>query len=154
MATKELIWTVLDLDLEINLFLLDFFCRIYLKCFQCLQWSFLQQVSAPRLVLLIAPASFIILILLMFIVQAHPNWRYSHEHDMGTKEVGPEGNKKLALGPDVHYGIVIDCGSSGSRVFVYFWPPHSGSVKDLLNIQQLMDEDGKPVVKKVSPGNH
>ncbi|XP_070210624.1 ectonucleoside triphosphate diphosphohydrolase 7-like isoform X2 [Littorina saxatilis] len=52
----------------------------------------------------------------------------------------------------VHYGIVIDCGSSGSRVYVYFWPPHSGNPHDLLNIQQLMDSKEKPVVKKVSPG--
>ncbi|XP_076470889.1 ectonucleoside triphosphate diphosphohydrolase 7-like [Babylonia areolata] len=53
---------------------------------------------------------------------------------------------------DLHYGIVIDCGSSGSRVYVYFWPPHSGNPHDLLNIQQLMDHEGKPVAKKVSPG--
>lgn len=52
----------------------------------------------------------------------------------------------------IHYGIVIDCGSSGSRVYVYYWPPHSGNPSDLLNIQQLMDSNGKPVMKKVSPG--
>jgi hypothetical protein len=52
----------------------------------------------------------------------------------------------------LHYGIVIDCGSSGSRVYVYYWPPHSGNPHDLLNIQQLLDSEGKPVVKKVSPG--
>ena len=54
----------------------------------------------------------------------------------------------------LHYGIVIDCGSSGSRVYVYYWPPHSGNPHDLLNIQQLMDSEGKPVVKKVSPGKN
>lgn len=52
----------------------------------------------------------------------------------------------------LHYGIVIDCGSSGSRIYVYYWPPHSGNPHDLLNVQQLMDPEGKPVVKKVSPG--
>ncbi|KAK7508607.1 hypothetical protein BaRGS_00000173 [Batillaria attramentaria] len=52
----------------------------------------------------------------------------------------------------IHYGIVIDCGSSGSRVYVYYWPPHSGNPADLLNIQQLLDSQGKPVMKKVSPG--
>lgn len=56
------------------------------------------------------------------------------------------------LGPGVRYGIVLDCGSSGSRVYVYFWPPHSGNARDLLNIQQLMGHDGKPVVKKITPG--
>lgn len=54
--------------------------------------------------------------------------------------------------PNIHYGIVIDCGSSGSRVYVYNWPPHSGNPSDLLNIQQLIDHEGKPVMKKVSPG--
>ncbi|CAG5116087.1 unnamed protein product [Candidula unifasciata] len=53
---------------------------------------------------------------------------------------------------ELHYGIVIDCGSSGSRVFVYFWPTHSGNPRDLLDIQQLLDDSGKAVVKKVSPG--
>lgn len=53
---------------------------------------------------------------------------------------------------ELHYGIVIDCGSSGSRVFVYFWPTHSGNPRDLLNIQQLVDDFGEVVVKKVSPG--
>lgn len=53
---------------------------------------------------------------------------------------------------ELHYGIVIDCGSSGSRIFVYYWPTHSGNPKDLLNIQQLVDGSGNAVVKKVSPG--
>lgn len=54
--------------------------------------------------------------------------------------------------PVLHYGIVVDCGSSGSRVFVYFWPPHDGNPKELLNIQQMRDEHAKPVVMKVEPG--
>ncbi|XP_060076889.1 ectonucleoside triphosphate diphosphohydrolase 7-like [Ylistrum balloti] len=62
------------------------------------------------------------------------------------------GDIRPVLGPDVRYAIVIDCGSSGSRVYVYFWPPHSGNARDLLNIQQLMGQDGKPVVKKITPG--
>ncbi|XP_069140277.1 ectonucleoside triphosphate diphosphohydrolase 7-like isoform X2 [Argopecten irradians] len=62
------------------------------------------------------------------------------------------GDIHPVLGPGVRYGIVIDCGSSGSRIYVYFWPPHSGNARDLLNIQQLMGPDGKPVVKKITPG--
>lgn len=59
----------------------------------------------------------------------------------------------VSSGPaNLHYGIVIDCGSSGSRIYVYYWPPHSGNPQDLLNIQQLLDHEGKPLVKKVSPG--
>ncbi|KAM4702821.1 ectonucleoside triphosphate diphosphohydrolase 7 [Rhinophrynus dorsalis] len=54
--------------------------------------------------------------------------------------------------PKLNYGIVIDCGSSGSRVFVYFWPPHNGNPHDLLDIKQMRDLGSKPVVKKIKPG--
>ncbi|KAM4636331.1 ectonucleoside triphosphate diphosphohydrolase 7 isoform 2-T2 [Discoglossus pictus] len=53
---------------------------------------------------------------------------------------------------NLNYGIVIDCGSSGSRVFVYFWPPHNGNPHDLLDIKQMRDRISKPVVKKIKPG--
>ena len=51
-----------------------------------------------------------------------------------------------------HYGIVLDCGSSGTRVFIYYWPDHNGNPEHLLNIQQMIDRDGKPVRMKVRPG--
>ncbi|XP_043912658.1 ectonucleoside triphosphate diphosphohydrolase 7 isoform X2 [Protopterus annectens] len=54
--------------------------------------------------------------------------------------------------PDLNYGLVIDCGSSGSRVFVYFWPPHNGNPHDLLDIKQMRDKNRKPVVMKIKPG--
>ncbi len=54
--------------------------------------------------------------------------------------------------PSLHYGIVVDCGSSGSRIYVYFWPPHNGNPQELLNIQQMRDEEGKAVVMKIEPG--
>lgn len=50
------------------------------------------------------------------------------------------------------YGVVVDCGSSGSRVFVYFWPPHNGNPHDLLDIRQMRDRGSRPVVKKIKPG--
>ncbi|XP_075468414.1 ectonucleoside triphosphate diphosphohydrolase 7 [Ascaphus truei] len=50
------------------------------------------------------------------------------------------------------YGIVIDCGSSGSRAFVYFWPQHNGNPHDLLDMKQMRDRGSKPVVKKIKPG--
>ena len=56
--------------------------------------------------------------------------------------------------PDLHYGVVVDCGSSGSRVYVYFWPPHNGNEKDLLSIQPLRDTDGNLVIKKITPGQN
>lgn len=52
----------------------------------------------------------------------------------------------------LNYGVLVDCGSSGSRVFVYYWPPHNGEPRHLLNIQQMRDASAKPVVFKVEPG--
>ncbi|NXP02214.1 ENTP7 diphosphohydrolase, partial [Thinocorus orbignyianus] len=54
--------------------------------------------------------------------------------------------------PALSYGVVVDCGSSGSRVFVYFWPPHNGNPHDLLDIKQMRDRGSRPVVKKIKPG--
>ena len=51
-----------------------------------------------------------------------------------------------------HYGIVIDCGSSGSRVFIYYWPPHNGNPDELLQIKQMVDSRGNPVRMKIKPG--
>ncbi|XP_061686903.1 ectonucleoside triphosphate diphosphohydrolase 7-like [Syngnathoides biaculeatus] len=52
----------------------------------------------------------------------------------------------------LNYGVVVDCGSSGSRVFVYYWPPHNGNPHTLLDIRQMRDRDRQPVVKKIKPG--
>lgn len=54
--------------------------------------------------------------------------------------------------PSLTYGVVVDCGSSGSRVFVYYWPPHNGNPHTLLDIRQMRDRDRVPVVKKIKPG--
>ncbi|EDM02187.1 ectonucleoside triphosphate diphosphohydrolase 4 (predicted), isoform CRA_a [Rattus norvegicus] len=53
--------------------------------------------------------------------------------------------------PNVNYGIVVDCGSSGSRIFVYCWPQHNGNPHDLLDIRQMRDKNRKPVVMKIKP---
>lgn len=53
---------------------------------------------------------------------------------------------------DLRYAVVIDAGSSGSRVFVYAWPPHTGNPKELLRIGALRGSDGVPKVKKIEPG--
>ncbi|XP_059113733.1 ectonucleoside triphosphate diphosphohydrolase 7 [Peromyscus eremicus] len=54
--------------------------------------------------------------------------------------------------PTLNYGLVVDCGSSGSRIFVYFWPRHNGNPHDLLDIKQMRDRNSQPVVKKIKPG--
>ena len=53
----------------------------------------------------------------------------------------------------VHFfKVVIDAGSSGSRVYIMYWPPHTGSKTELLQIKQMIDMDGNPVRKKIKPG--
>ncbi|CAL1616082.1 unnamed protein product [Knipowitschia caucasica] len=54
--------------------------------------------------------------------------------------------------PNLNYGLVVDCGSSGSRMFVYCWPQHNGNPHELLDIRQMRDEHRKPVVMKIKPG--
>ena len=50
-----------------------------------------------------------------------------------------------------NFAVVIDAGSSGSRVFIYHWPKHDGDPSHLLKIDQLF-KNGAPVIKKVEPG--
>lgn len=95
----------------------------------------------------------VILILLIhsfFLDDADDN--SSSKHFLPTVPDINSQHSYFSYGPNVHYGIVIDCGSSGSRVYVYIWPPHSGNPRDLLSIQQLKDQYNQPVVKKVNPG--
>lgn len=54
--------------------------------------------------------------------------------------------------PSLSYGLVVDCGSSGSRIFVYCWPQHNGNPHELLDIQQMRDQNRKSVVMKIKPG--
>ena len=79
--------------------------------------------------------------------------------------------------PIKDYGVVFDCGSSGTRVFVYTWPRNGFSQESvvfktassvdfseilfsrpsadsnrLLDISPLTDERGEPVQLKVEPG--
>ena len=63
------------------------------------------------------------------------------------KEVSDHGSNS-----QYYYGVVVDCGSSGSRVFIYYWPPHNGKRDELLQIKQMMDSRGNPVRLKIKPG--
>lgn len=78
--------------------------------------------------------------------------------DPGHRSHGHSGRQVTVVRPtdlsdnSLNYGILVDCGSSGSRVFVYFWPPHNGEPRHLLKIQQMRDSNSRPVVMKVEPG--
>lgn len=115
-----------------------FFSRIYISpCFQARD-------QTKRLTLIVLLAVLMVAFLTLIITGLLTLTTYKGEVK-GESSFSPNS---------LHYGIVIDCGSSGSRIYVYFWPPHSGNPQDLLNIQQLLDDEHKPVVKKISPGNY
>ncbi|KAM3912819.1 ectonucleoside triphosphate diphosphohydrolase 7 isoform 1-T2 [Leptodactylus fuscus] len=131
--------------------------RISFSCLFPVSWHCslpsVTQFSRQRVALLVI---FLVLFLLILVAVVDPTiWRGRAARDRQFRryldqiedlEATDIENTKL------NYGIVIDCGSSGSRVFVYFWPPHNGNPHDLLDIKQMRDHSSKPVVKKIKPG--
>jgi len=90
-----------------------------------------------------------------FIFAAAASWLFhtitmsffsSTERNSDSRQAGELNDAVL------NYGVVIDCGSSGSRVFVYCWPPHNGEPHQLLNIRLLHDSNNNPAVMKTEPG--
>jgi len=134
------------------------FYRIYLRC---PQWSSLLATCSLRQILVLCSAFLMLIVLVILFISSklsdHSDSRDEKVHhflptvNYGKKDIDLE---YFNYGPNVRYGIVLDCGSSGTRVYVYIWPPHSGNPKDLLSIQQLHDHNNLPVVKKVEPGTY
>ena len=54
----------------------------------------------------------------------------------------------------INYGIVIDAGSSSSKVYLFQWPTHDGDPTKLLKIKPLTDELDDPLTSKVEPGEY
>ena len=105
------------------------------------------QSSPVRYLIFIGFIVILLLGLLLFIYNSswyHSRTRRFTHHDF--YEHGVDSN--------YHYGIVIDCGSSGSRVFIYYWPPHNGNPEELLQIKQMIDSRGNPVRMKIKPGKN
>ncbi|XP_052533791.1 ectonucleoside triphosphate diphosphohydrolase 7 [Tympanuchus pallidicinctus] len=94
--------------------------------------------------------------LLLLLAAAGPRRRASPRRDARRDERYLARMEELAAtdteDASLSYGVVVDCGSSGSRVFVYVWPPHNGHPHDLLDIRQMRDRSSRPVVMKVKPG--
>jgi hypothetical protein len=57
------------------------------------------------------------------------------------------------LAAERNYGVVVDAGSSSSKVHLFQWPLHDGNPAKLLTIKPVVDELGDPRIKKVEPGN-
>uniref|UniRef100_A0A3B4B568 nucleoside-triphosphate phosphatase n=1 Tax=Periophthalmus magnuspinnatus TaxID=409849 RepID=A0A3B4B568_9GOBI len=127
-------------------------CRITLSCVPA-SWycsvSLLSLGCVPRqrLVLLLLLLCSALLLLLMWNPTRRPNTQQNKYLSIAESlEVTDVEN------PTLNYGVVVDCGSSGSRVFVYYWPPHNGNPHTLLDIRQMRDKERKPVVLKIKPG--
>ncbi|TNN74292.1 Ectonucleoside triphosphate diphosphohydrolase 4 [Liparis tanakae] len=93
-----------------------------------------------------------LLYLLLVTGKGHARWireeNHFHRHLAKVNDVDATDTSN----PNLNYGLVVDCGSSGSRVFVYCWPRHNGNPRELLDIRQMRDQHRKPVVMKIKPG--
>ncbi|NWR42030.1 ENTP4 diphosphohydrolase, partial [Regulus satrapa] len=135
--------------------------RISISCLLPASWHFsLSPVGCPRvlnaslrqlLLLGAAAAAGALLLCSLLLLRGKYSWaREGRAHRYLARVTDTEATD--TRNPNLNYGIVVDCGSSGSRVFVYCWPRHNGNPKDLLDIQQMRDSSRKPVVMKIKPG--
>ncbi|KAG7278016.1 hypothetical protein CRUP_006181 [Coryphaenoides rupestris] len=130
--------------------------RISISCLFPASWHFslssqvlprILQPSARQLVYIGLVVCLVgLLYLLFFIGKGHATWttEESHFHRHLARATNVEATD--TSNPNLNYGLVVDCGSSGSRVFVYCWPRHNGNPHELLDIRQMRDQHRKPVL--------
>ncbi|XP_020893372.1 ectonucleoside triphosphate diphosphohydrolase 4 isoform X2 [Exaiptasia diaphana] len=92
----------------------------------------------------------LVLIAIIFLVSLYFTMDFKKQRIHRRMNLGAPAEHNLVS--EYHYGVVIDCGSSGSRVYLYYWPPHNGNRDELLRIKQLRNQRGTPVRMKINPG--
>jgi len=109
-------------------------------------FSKLQRIFSKNVFIILFTFLFLFLIFVLYITNQKPVYKHTDLKTYDEHLIHDEHYSKF------HYGVVIDCGSSGSRVYIYYWPPHSGSKEELLDMKQMIDIDGNPVRLKIKPG--
>nr|XP_057927558.1 ectonucleoside triphosphate diphosphohydrolase 4 isoform X2 [Doryrhamphus excisus] len=136
--------------------------RISFSCLFPASWHFsLSSQMLPRLLLpsvrqllFVGLLFFLLVALYLFVVTGKlpASWitkeNHFHRHLARVTDVDATD----ASNPNLNYGLVVDCGSSGSRVYVYCWPKHNGNLHELLDIRQMRDQNRKSLVMKIKPG--
>ncbi|KAG2468891.1 ENTP4 diphosphohydrolase, partial [Polypterus senegalus] len=135
--------------------------RINFSCLLPASWHFsLAPVGVPRIVglalrqLLLLGICLGMILLLYFILvmsRSKHSWLFKDKQFQRYLARVTDTEATDTSNTNLNYGIVVDCGSSGSRIFVYCWPRHNGNPHDLLDIKQMRDKNRKPVVMKIKP---
>ncbi|XP_077571900.1 ectonucleoside triphosphate diphosphohydrolase 4 isoform X1 [Stigmatopora nigra] len=136
--------------------------RLSFSCLFPASWHFsipsqiLQRLMLPSFrQLILVGALFLLLGVFYFVLvvgKLPAGWRKKENHFHRHLARVTDIDATDASDPDLNYGLVVDCGSSGSRVYVYCWPSHNGDPHQLLNIRQMRDPNRKSVVMKIKPG--
>lgn len=95
----------------------------------------------------------VLIFLIVFLLLYMKFFQYAPmEIDQSWHSVNKFDDSLDQLRQNLQYAVMIDAGSSGSRVYIYVWPPHSGDTRQLLNIRMLHDKLGKDVYYAITPG--